>query len=49
MCDPVLIAAILEELGCFDDKKEKRKKGEVRDNESNEDNLQNSGEEEEHK
>jgi hypothetical protein len=29
MCDPVLIAAILEELGYFDDKKEKDKKDEV--------------------
>ena len=41
MCDPVLIVAILEELGFFDEKKEKDKKGEVRDKESNEDNLQN--------
>jgi hypothetical protein len=29
MCDPVLIAAILEELGYFDEKKENDKKGEV--------------------
>jgi hypothetical protein len=46
MCDPVLIAAILEELGYFDEKKEKGKKDEVRDKERNEDNFQNSGEEE---
>jgi hypothetical protein len=44
MCDPVLRAAILEELAYFDEKKEKSNKGEVRDKESNEDNLQNSGE-----
>jgi hypothetical protein len=42
MCDPLLIAAILEELGNFDKKKEKEKKDEVRDKEKNEDN-QNSG------
>ena len=29
MCDPVLIAAILEELGYFDDKKEKDRKAEL--------------------
>ena len=29
MCDPVLIAAILEELGYFDEKKEKDKKDKV--------------------
>ena len=29
MCDPVLIAAILEELGYFDEKKEKDKKDEA--------------------
>jgi hypothetical protein len=29
MCDPILIATILEELGYFDDKKEKDKKDEV--------------------
>jgi hypothetical protein len=46
MCDPVLIAAILEELGYFDEKKEKDKKDEVRDKERSEDNFQNSGEEE---
>jgi len=28
MCDPVLIAAILEELGCFDEKKDKERKDE---------------------
>jgi hypothetical protein len=42
----VLIAAILEELGYFDDKKEKDKKQEVHDKESNKDNLINSGDEE---
>jgi hypothetical protein len=45
MCDPVLIAAILEELGYFDEKKEKDKKEGVRDEGVNKDNLQNSGEE----
>jgi hypothetical protein len=35
MCDPVLIAAILEGLGYFDEKKEKDKKGEVCEKESN--------------
>jgi hypothetical protein len=39
MCDPVLIAEILEELGYFDEKKEEDKKWEVHDKESNEDNL----------
>jgi len=29
MCDPVLIAAILEELGYFDENKEKDKKEEI--------------------
>ena len=43
-CDPVLIAAILEELGYFDEKKEKDRKGKVRGKESIEDNIQNSGE-----
>jgi hypothetical protein len=47
MYDPVLIAAILEELGYFDEKKEKDKRGEVRDEGGNKDNLQNSGEEDE--
>ena len=45
MCDPVLIAAILEELAYFDDKKEKDKTEEVHDKERNEDNSKNSGEE----
>jgi hypothetical protein len=31
MCDPVLIAAILEELGYFDEKKEKDKKDKIPD------------------
>jgi len=44
MCDPALIAAILEELGYLDNKKEKDKKDEVREKERNEDNLKNSGE-----
>jgi hypothetical protein len=42
MCDPVLIAAILEELGYFDDKKEKDKKDEVRGDRSHKDNKENS-------
>jgi hypothetical protein len=33
MCDPELIAAILEELGYFDEKKEKFKKVEVHEKE----------------
>jgi hypothetical protein len=33
MCDPVLIAAILEELDCFDKRKEKGDKEEVPDEE----------------
>ena len=45
MCDPALIAAILEELGYLDNKKEKDKKDEVREKERNEDNLKNSSEE----
>ena len=45
MCDPVLIAAILEELGFFDDKKEKDKKDEV-SAADRKDNAENSGEEE---
>jgi hypothetical protein len=44
MCDPVLIAAILEELGYFDEKKEKDKKGEVRDEESSKGSSENRGE-----
>jgi hypothetical protein len=46
MCDPVLIASILEELGYFDEKKEKDKKGEVPDEERMKDNSENSGREE---
>jgi hypothetical protein len=46
MCDPELIAAILEELGYFDEKKEKDKKEEVHDEGHNKDNSKNSGEEE---
>jgi hypothetical protein len=45
MCDPTLIAAVLEALGYPDEKKEESKKGEVRDEGGNKDNLQNSGEE----
>ncbi len=45
MCDQVLIAAILNELGYFDEKKEKDKEEEVRDEESSKDRLKNSGEE----
>jgi hypothetical protein len=40
MCDPVLVAAILEELGYFDEKNEG-----VRDEGVSRDSLQNSGEE----
>jgi hypothetical protein len=43
MCDPVLIAAILEEMGYFDEKKEKDEKDEVHDEERIKDNLNNSG------
>ena len=46
MCDTVLIAAILEELGYFDEKKEKDKKREIMDKEGKKDSLQDSGEEE---
>ena len=46
MCDPVLIAAILEELGYFDEKKEKDQKREIRDKEGKKDNFQTSREEE---
>jgi len=35
MCDPVLIAAILEGLGYFDEKKEASKNEEVCEKESN--------------
>ena len=45
MCDPVLIAAILDELGYFDEKKERDKNPEVHDEERMKDNLKNSGEE----
>jgi hypothetical protein len=37
MCDPELIAAILEELGCFDEKKEDKKE-EVHGEGNNKDN-----------
>jgi len=46
MCDPVLIAAILEELGHLNEKKEKGRKEEVLGEKGVEDNLKNSGEEE---
>lgn len=46
MCDPVLIAAILEELGYFDEKKGKDQKKEISDKEGNKDSPQDSGEEE---
>jgi hypothetical protein len=39
MCDPVLIATTLEELGYFDEKKEKDKKREISDMERNKDRL----------
>ena len=45
MCDPVLIAAILEELGYFDEKKEKDQKREIRDKERNKDRVPDSKEE----
>jgi hypothetical protein len=45
MGDPVLIAAILEELGYFDEEKQKDKKGEISDKEGSKDSLQESGEE----
>ena len=47
MCDPVLIAAILEELGYLDEKKQKDKEDELREKESNQDKLKNSEEVEE--
>ena len=43
MCDQELIAAILEELGYLDDKKEKDKKDEINDSEINKDNSKNNG------
>ncbi|HEX9666364.1 MAG TPA: hypothetical protein VGA95_07355 [Thermodesulfobacteriota bacterium] len=46
MCDPVLRAAIFEELGYFDKNKEKDKKDEIHDEQSKKDNLRNTGEEE---
>lgn len=45
MCDPVLIAAILEELGYFDEKKEKEKKEEFRGGISSKNRSENSTEE----
>jgi hypothetical protein len=46
MCDPELIAVILEELGYLDEKKEKDGTDEVRDEGGNKDNLQNRRQEE---
>jgi hypothetical protein len=46
MCDPVLIAAILEELGCFDEKKEREKKREPSDEPPQHDISKYRGEEE---
>ncbi len=46
MCDPVLIAAILEELGYFDEEKEKDKKDEVRAEQPEQYNSKHSGDEE---
>lgn len=43
MCDPVLIAVILEELGYFDEKKEKDKKDEVSNEESKKGHSNSSG------
>jgi len=43
MCDPEIIAAILEELGYLDEKKKKDKKDEVHDEGSSTDKLKNSG------
>jgi hypothetical protein len=45
MCDPVLVAAILEELGYFDENKGTDQKKEISDEEGNKDSLQGSGEE----
>lgn len=45
MCDPVLIAATLEELGYFDEKKEKDQKRKISDKKGNKDRVQDSGEE----
>ncbi len=46
MCNPVLIAAILEELGYLDKKEEEDRKDEVCDEGNNKDNLKNNGREE---
>jgi len=46
MCDPVLIAAILEELGYLDEKTEKDRKEEVREEGRKKDSSQNSREQE---
>ncbi|MDA2921065.1 hypothetical protein MYX76_16510 [Desulfobacterota bacterium AH_259_B03_O07] len=46
MCDPEIIAAILEELGYLDEKKGKDKKDEVHDERSDKDNSKTRGEEE---
>ena len=43
MRDPVIIAAILEELGYFDEKKENDTKGEVDNEESKKGHSNNSG------
>jgi hypothetical protein len=45
MCDPVLIASILEELGYFDEDKEKDKKDEVHPEQPTQDNSKNGAEE----
>ena len=45
MRDPVLIAAILQELGYLDEKKEKGKTEEGHNEERNKDHLKNRGEE----
>lgn len=45
MSDPVLIAAILDELGYFDEKEEKDHKEEISDEDRMKDNSKNSGEE----
>ncbi len=46
MCDPLLLAAILEELGYLDEKKEKDKKDEIHDEGSDKNNSNSSGQEE---
>jgi hypothetical protein len=45
MCDPAPIAAILEELGYFDEEKKKDKKREISDKERNKVGLQDDWEE----